>query len=196
MRCFFSRMAISHALDRDGPIPDRVRRHILHCPACRQFHETAAALPEKLRNDLPEKGTPEDLSLCERVVSAVQREGVRERPPRRSVLSRSLWVPVAAASLVLICLLFLLDSGRDNGEDGALDDLASGTESAVISDWDLLTRNDLLDGGSLCIDLVSRPLRAEVERLSRDAEAVSEFFIDFLPVEALLGKAPEKNGKQ
>jgi len=172
-------------MDRDGPLPDRLQRHISSCPSCRQFFEALSSMSGKLRQDLPEPECPEGDALCRRIVSAVDDEGGWVREIRRTSPWQSLWVPAAAACLLLLLVFVVFRSDRGSGETpGKADGIDSSTASD-LPEWDLKIQESLDTSELLSLALLEEPLLAEAKRLTRDAEAVGAFFVDLLPLDVL-----------
>ena len=185
LRCLFFRLRVSHALDHDKPLSERIQVHVLHCPACRRFHDAALALPERLVNAPLREGPHHESTLADRVMARVKgREAKYQKP---GVLS---WRPrvafALAACLVLLVLGGLLVLDQEEKTFSSEND-TNIAEEAVFKQGLRLINVHLGRIGKTTLGIhVVEPLKAEVERLSADAKSLQTFFLALLPTKSFL----------
>jgi len=94
MNCHKVQKRLSKSFDRGLKPPDRVHRHIAHCPECTRFWRDLTVLESAIQA-LPRAAAPGDLTA--RILAAT-RESQRSRP----AIPRPAWVAALAIVLALV----------------------------------------------------------------------------------------------
>lgn len=183
MRCFFYRILISHALDGDRPLPDKVRRHLQRCPACRRFHETSALLPEQFRAAAEGRSLQPSV-LTGKLTTVLQG---KDRPAVKSPFSPPAVLRFAA--LVLVFALILAGGFYYFGDDGrkppSMEETRTRLESPVERNGRPLLRGPMGEEEALWLSQVTRPLEQELHRIKKDAKTVSCYVVSCFPFNLL-----------
>lgn len=183
MRCFFYRILISHALDGDRPLPDRVMRHLHRCPACRQFHEASTLLPEEFRAAAEERSLQPSL-LTDKLttVSRGKDRAAIKYPSSRPAVLRF-------AVLVLLFALILAGGiyyfGKDRREPLPKEEAGARLEAPVVRNGRHLLKGPMGEEEALWLSQMTRPLKQELHRIKKDAKTVSCFVVSCFPFNLL-----------
>jgi hypothetical protein len=185
VKCLFIRLRISHALDGRKPLPSWTRKHLLHCPPCRRFHSASVSLQAAQREESAGRDASRWSSLAERVWTGAA--GEKLLAPAGGLpcwhTARAAALAAGLALLLLFGPLYMIRSregGSSRTETTVAEDI--GFEQAVKLLNFHLARIYKISLGA-CVD---EPLKAEIERLSRDAESVQRLFLALLPPHSML----------
>jgi hypothetical protein len=187
VKCSISRILISHKLDGERPLPKWVQRHLFRCEGCRASFSESYTLANRLRADSHGDVEVPGLFLAERVLAAVGRyersvSAVRDH----HVMQRWLVAAAASSALIVFGWLFFLTApdttGQVREEATAISSAAAAMESISELGRNLIRKDPEGENASLLSEYVARPLAAEVERMSEDAEAVKDLFSALVPI--------------
>jgi hypothetical protein len=100
--CWIYRRLISHRLDANEPLPERVQNHIRNCPGCRTFHASGIQLAEQLIGSAPLHRKAPSPFLHGKILASIDSGTLRTEPEQRAF--RPAWsVAFVSLGLVLIC---------------------------------------------------------------------------------------------
>jgi len=194
VQCFFYRIRISNALDRDAALPYSVQDHIERCPACRRFHGAGLTLRAVPPEDTSEEWFERRPVIEKRLLDAV---GCREAGSIRGHFphNRPLRIAALAASLILVLTGGLIFLGRENRGEPSKEEYLSTVQALTHAKEDLLRTCLPHTEDLLSMKPVTEPLLTEVENLAEDAELIKNFMAAMLPVKNMLSHLNEaRNG--
>ena len=161
MFCWLRQWRISSALDDGRDVPAGLRRHVMRCDRCRAFLEGSQRFGSVLRDEATSVDEP-----------------LSPTPAWRH------WAPAAAAILIAVAGLWMwLDSRAPRtSAPSSSPPLIAETSPLEKLDAPLTIPRDLADRSLAMIqELSGKPMRREMDGLSRDAEAVADALLSYLP---------------
>lgn len=164
MFCWFYRLMISNGLDGDNRLSEKTKKHIRHCPSCREFYQTCLSLSETLTRQTAITDHQLTHRLTERVMSAITPQQTRHRHIRfklRPILA------AACLALVLSLVVFFI-TGRDNQNSAQ-----PGTVELIEQLQALVSQAS----PAQFPDSIEQPLAGELENLIADTESAARFLV-------------------
>ncbi|MBM3834712.1 MAG: hypothetical protein FJ403_15860 [Verrucomicrobia bacterium] len=99
IRCWLFKQEISHQLDFNSPLPERVQKHLRQCPSCRAFHESQVQIAEQLIATAPRHLKTPSPFLHGKIMAAI------DRAPIYAGREQRIWRPGWTAGFVMLGLV-------------------------------------------------------------------------------------------
>jgi hypothetical protein len=159
MFCWFFRLMISHAADKDEPLSRATLKHVRHCRRCGKFHESCQALSKDLRKQV---------HVFDRPLSAERTQAIQAAVRGGPAKTRSVtlwWRPIAAAAciaLITCASIFIFAKRRQSREptDPGMTGLAQVVGQDLAGAWTAL---------------LEKPLADEMRNIVEDTETAARF---------------------
>ena len=181
--CAFCRRSLSAHVDANAPVPDWARRHLEHCPGCREFFQSATALAHRLTAGTIGECRPPSPFLHARIMSAVWSQAAARSQPARASLRWA--VAVGTACLFAAVGLWL----RAPTPPSIVTESPFGQENPVLS----VKLPSTTEVGEWARTL-DTPLQNETELVLDDAKAAVQTLAQSLLPADLVAPSPENTG--
>jgi len=169
MFCWYFRLMISHAMDRDGHLSIRTQRHVSHCVSCRGFYEGCQLLGEGLRREAAASKCKVSRRLSESILTAIG----NQRTEPRTIKLRPVLAAACVALVISTGILFLMGR-RDKPE------VSQPPQAEPVAAFRALVGEDFWMEWS---EPVSQPLADELQNLVGHTEAAARFLVACLDVD-------------
>jgi hypothetical protein len=173
MFCSINKWMISRALDTGKPISGRVKNHLQHCDACREFASFCTSLKPKLTQDKNIILKNADEALTKKIMFAIPEDlnaepasENKKRLRKKSVHRPALIPSLSAALLVLGILTSIVFLTHPRSEENVpLDRLSAYVKAA--SPEDVLSR-------------MESPLETEYQELKKALDSTTRYLLSSL----------------
>jgi hypothetical protein len=171
MNSFLAEFRIASAMEAGRPLPPRLQDRLDHAPDLQRFQRDLAAVEQALKSQTVAGQAP--MELHQSILQAVRDRAGAEEPRHRTWLRPALGWGLAAASALILGVLFWpnrVDQRRATEESSGRALLAADAALAA--------------GGTVTRDLPAQaiaPLAEEMQRLNRDVRHTVDFLLANVP---------------
>jgi hypothetical protein len=187
MPCFHHRILISRAANHDRTPPAFTRRHMQHCPTCRQFHETTVRVGQRLRHDADALSADVSEDLHQKILSrcGLDRPATRQPAPRTLTLARATGWALAAAAVALLAVgvwVSVQPAKTPTLEHRLVEDTPKPQPAAKPMPLQIVVELPATSADAAAAKLY-KPLEDELARLRQDGKAAADFLLACVPID-------------